>query len=351
MLDPRDSNSQDEDGGVGFFEYDPSHILPAVFAALVGLSMVFHVYQNFRYRFWRVTFFMVYGGIVYFAGWILRTIATYHPSNLNIFIAQTVLTYAGPPIYSAAAYNLVGRLMHYLPMFATLNPNRVVYFFVYLGALVEALTGAGAGRLATAGDDKDRYRSGGTLISVSLVLQAVVETLLIAMVATLHYRCSKANMLTRNVKIVCFTLYGTSTFVILRCVFRAIESFTTYFSDNCEGICATISHNEWYIYALEVAPMVIFTYWLNILHPGRQLPSNRSRYLDYNKVERIGPGWTDKRSALMTFIDPLDFIGIMNGEASHEKYWLNPEAWPICDDSFAEGTASNVPGKSQPSKV
>lgn len=294
---------------------------------------------------------MVWGGLVYFTGWILRCISSYHPTNLNLFIAQTVFTYAGPPIYSAAAYNLVGRLMHYLPMFASLNPYRVVYFFIYLGALVEALTAAGAARLASAGDDLDRYQSGGTLISVSLVLQAVVELSLVAMVATIHYRCVRANMLTRNVRIVCFTLYGTSTFVLLRCIFRAIESFSTYSSKECSGICESITQHEWYIYALEVAPMVIFTYWINLLHPGRQLPSDRNRYLDSNKIERLGPGWTDNRSALMTFIDPLDFAGLLKGEASYEKYWLQPESWPICEDgSFTDGTASNAKKSSQTSK-
>ena len=294
---------------------------------------------------------MVSGGLVYLVGWILRCISSYNPSDKNIFIAQAIFTFAGPPIYSAAAYNLLGRLMNYLPMFASFNPYRVVYLFIYLGILVEGLTAAGASRLAAGSgeDDRDRYRSGGILISVSLVLQAVVESALMAMVAQLHYRCLRANMITRNVRIVCYTLYGTSTFVIFRCVFRAIEAFTTYFTDDCTGVCESIVRNEWYLYALEVAPMIIFTYWINILHPGRQLPSSVGRYLDYNKIERFGPGWKDTRHPLMTFVDPMDFIGLMTGEASHDKYWLRPEEWPICEDgSFTDGTASNVRGRSQP---
>lgn len=292
---------------------------------------------------------MVWGGLIYFIGWVLRCVSSYHPSDLNIFIAQSIFTFAGPPIYSAAAYNLLGRLMNYLPMFASFNPYRVVYIFIYLGVLVEGLTAAGAARLSSAKDDEDRFRSGGILISASLVLQAVVESALMAMVAQLHYRCIHANMVTRNVRIVCYTLYGTSTFVILRCIFRAIEAFTTYFTDDCTGVCSSIVKNEWYIYALEVAPMIIFTYWINVLHPGRQLPSSRGRYLDYDKIERHGPGWKDTRHPLMTFIDPIDFIGLMTGEASYDKYWLRPEEWPICTDgSFTDGTASNVRGRYQP---
>lgn len=30
----------------GYYLYKPSHILPAVFAALVGISLIFHILQN-----------------------------------------------------------------------------------------------------------------------------------------------------------------------------------------------------------------------------------------------------------------------------------------------------------------
>lgn len=31
---------------INLYLYQPSHVLPAVFAALVGASLLFHVYQN-----------------------------------------------------------------------------------------------------------------------------------------------------------------------------------------------------------------------------------------------------------------------------------------------------------------
>ncbi|OJJ31908.1 hypothetical protein ASPWEDRAFT_745352 [Aspergillus wentii DTO 134E9] len=325
------------------YPYTPSHVLPVVFAILVGISLLLHVYQNKRYSFWRVTFFMVWGSIVYLTGWILRAIASYHPSNLNLYIAQTIFIYAGPPIYSAAAYNLVGRLMHYLPMFAPLNPNRVVYFFIYLGILAESLTAAGAARMAASDSDMSKLKSGGTLLSVAIVLQAVVESLLVAMVFSLHRRCIKMGMIPPNVRTVIYTLYGTSTFVLLRCIFRAIESFTTYTTTTCTSTCASILHHEWYIYALEAAPMVIFTYWLNLLHPGRYLPSTRERYLDVDgETERLGPGWMDRRSVWETFVDPFDLMGLMKGKSNKDEFWLRVDEWRICDDGFARGTGSNV---------
>jgi hypothetical protein len=269
---------------------------------------------------------------------------------LSLFIAQTVFIYAGPPIYSASAYNILSRLLNYLPMHAPLNPNRVVIFFIYLGALVEALTGAGAGRMSAARSNISLYKSGYTLIAVATVLQAVVESLVMVMVSVLHYRCVRANMLTHNVRMLCMTLYGTSTLILLRCVFRIVEAFNTLAFINCRGSCGgAILKHEWYLYALEAAPMVLFTCWLNILHPGRYLPRQKNRYLDPDgKTERLGPGWVDRRSKWRTFADPFDLEGLSRGQPAHDEYWLRPEDWPVCDDgSFADGSASNAAEKGQ----
>ena len=265
----------------------------------------------------------------------MRCISTYKPTNESFYITQTVLILAGPPIYSAAEYNILGRLMHYLPMHAPLNPNRVVIFFVYLGAAVEALTGNGASRLSSAKGDQSKIRSGGTLIASAVVLQAAIEALLMAMVGLLHYRCARSNMLTHNVRNIFLMLYGTSTLVLLRCIFRAVENFSVLdvlTSNACNETCRNILRHEWYLYAFEAAPMVIYTYWLNIMHPGRLLPHRTKTFLDLNNIERLGPGWIDRRSKLMTFVDPFDIRGIIRGHPAHEKFWLCPDDWPVAVD-------------------
>jgi RTA1 like protein len=288
---------------------------------------------------------MFYGGTVFMTGWILRAISAHNPSNLGLFIAQTICIYAGPPIYAAAEYNTLGRLMHYLPMHAPLNPNRVLYFFIYLGALVESLTGAGAGKLASSKAGSDQYKTGGTLIAAATVLQAGVECVFISMVALLHYRCLKAGMLSRNVKIICVTLYGTSFLIIARCVFRAVEAFTEY-THSCGGLgvyCGSVARHEWYLYAFEAAPMVLYTWWLNVLHPGRFLPATKKRYLDVDgKTERMGPGWIDERAMWKTFVDPFSLQTRSRNDGKRTKFWLSPNRWRSSEDgSFALGTASN----------
>lgn len=288
---------------------------------------------------------MFWGGTVFTTGWILRAVSTYHQTSIGLYIAQSVCIYGGPPIYSAAEYNVLGRLMRYLPMHAPLNPSRVLYFFVYLGILVESITAAGAARIAAAQKNHSLYQSGATLISVGLILQAVVECLFMSMVAYIHHRCVRANMLSSNVRTICIMLYGTSTLILLRCIYRAVEAFATFNAINsCSATCKTLLTHEWFIYVLEAAPMVLYTYWLNIIHPGRFIPNNRDRYLDIDaQTERFGPGWVDKRSTWETFMDPLGLSAKFSGKKDHEEFWLQPDNWPVCEDgSFAQRTATNT---------
>ena len=291
---------------------------------------------------------MFWGGTVFTAGWVMRAILSYNPSNLNLYIAQQCLILAGPPIFAAAEYNILGRMMYYLPMHAPLHPGRLVYFFIYLGAGVEGLTGAGASLAATSTrGDLSQYKTGSTLISIALVLQAAVECVFISVVALMHQRAARAHMLSRNVRMLCVMLYGTSTLILIRCIFRAIESFATLniiTSSPCTGICRVVSHQEWYLYVFEAVPMALYTIWLNVMHPGRYLQRNKCRYLDIDgKTERLGPGWIDQRPKWKTFVDPMDLTNTLKGEPKHEKFWLYAEQWPVASGgSLACGTASNT---------
>ena len=179
-----------------------------------------------QYRFWRVTFWMFYGGLVFLSGWIMRAVFARDPSSLSLYIAQTVLVLCGPPIFAATEYNILARIMRYLPMHAPIGPNRVIFFFTYLSALVESLTAAGGGMMARTDAGIERVKKGSTLVAIAIVLQAVVQIVFASVVAIMHRRTVRANMLTSNVRTVFIMLYGTSVLVIIRCVYRAVEKFS-----------------------------------------------------------------------------------------------------------------------------
>ena len=125
-------------------------------------------------------------------------------------------------------------------MHAPLHPSRVVYLFIYIGAAVEALTAVGARRISENEPGSSRYVDGGTFFSVSLVLQGVVECFFTGLVAQLHIQCKRANMLAPNVCSVFIMLYSTSTLILLRCIFRAVEAFGKY-NDSCKSYnCGTV---------------------------------------------------------------------------------------------------------------
>jgi len=292
---------------------------------------------------------MFWAGAIFMTGWMLRSFSARRTTNLGLYVAQYMLVYLGPPIYSAAEYNILGRLMHYLPMHAPFHPGRVVYFFVYLGAAVEVLTALGAAEISASKDDVALLRKGASLLAAAVVLQAIIELLFVSLVGRIHYQCAKAGMLTPNVRVVCITLYGTSALILLRCVFRAVEKFNilrVVSSGACGGTCDNIISTEWYLYAFEGAPMALYTLWLNVMHPGRFLPSSKKRFLGYDKVERIGPGWNDNRPKIMSLMDPLNFEAMIKRQPSHRKFWLEAENYLVASDgSFAKGTATNVKGK------
>ncbi|KAI9808076.1 MAG: hypothetical protein M1827_007518 [Pycnora praestabilis] len=243
-------------------------------------------------------------------------------------------------IYAAAEYNILGRLMQYLPMHAPLNPRRVVYLFIYMGAAVESLTAAGATLMASATIGTSKNLSGGVLISVALVLQGVVECLFLSMVALLHHCCVRSHMLAPNVRMLCIMLYGTSSLVLLRCTFRAVQAFSMYTNSCGQYYCGTAINDEWYLYVFEAAPMALYTYWLNTIHPGRYLPVEHDRYLDPDgKTERMGPGWIDARSKAITFIDLFDMKSAFRGRPESTKFWLHLEQWPAYPETHVGPSA------------
>ncbi|RMJ07113.1 hypothetical protein BHE90_007299 [Fusarium euwallaceae] len=336
------------------YGYNANKILPIIAAAVIAVSCIGHALQNSRYKFWRVTFFMFYAGLFYTIGWVFRIISVRKTDSLAFYMIQSIFVYLAPPIYSAAEYNTLGRLMHYLPMHAIINPNRVVYIFVFLGALVETLTAIGASWMAAGNgkQDKDRYVQGSTFMAIAVVLQGVVEIAFIALVGIIHHRCVKAKMMPKNVRTLFIMLYGTSLLIIIRCVFRAVETFQLrdILESERDNNEALLKH-EWPFYVLETIPVALYTYWLNIVHPGRYLPSDPRQYLDFDgKTERMGPGWIHNRPWFAYVADPFDFIGMFTMK-KRDPFYLRASEWPEVDNCFAQGQGTNVEGKAKYSAI
>lgn len=321
----------DQSDNWSLYPYHPVKALPILFAIITLSLGILHVYQSFfRYKWKKFGFVMVWATSVWVAGFVCRAISVYKPQAVHIFIAQFVLIIIGPPLYAAAEYFILGRLIAYLPYHSPIHPGRVLGTFFMLSAVVETLTASGAANSSGSGRTPSQRTSGLSCIKAGLLLQAIIEASFFSLVALLEYRCRRAGRFPPNVRIVCYVLYITSLMMLLRCIIRAIEGFEAAACNpntpGYGGYCGPVQRQEWFLWVFEVANITIFVALLAFLPPGRYLPWSTKIYLDpYDgSTERIGPGFSkaERRSLLATVLDPFDMVGVLTGKGKRvEKFW------------------------------
>ena len=283
-----------------------------------------------------------WASLIWFAGFVTRALSAFNPSNVGLFIAQYVLVFIGPPLYAASEYFILGRLLAYLPYHTPLHPGRVLTTFLLLSAAVESLAASGAASSASASQDPGAHAAAIIRIKASLILQEVVEVSFFGLVALVEYRCRRARHFPHNVRIVCRMLYVTSFMMTIRCIVRTIEGFEAADCDpsapGFRGYCGPVQQYEWYLWVFEVANITVFVALLAIFHPGRYLPSDNKQYLDPidGITERIGPGYSavDKRSWLITVLDPFNLGGMITGKGAVVDHFWEREN-PVAEGSFA----------------
>ncbi|KAF2158458.1 hypothetical protein M409DRAFT_61641 [Zasmidium cellare ATCC 36951] len=321
-----DSTSDDD---WSLYPYSPNKAAPIAFAIIMSLLGIILIYQCFfRYHWKKFGGMMLWATLVWVAGFITRSISVHEVRSVGIFIAQFVMILMGPPLYAAAEYFILGRLFAYLPYHTPIHPGRVFSTFAILSVAVETLTGSGAANSAGEGRDPAVRRVGLDLLKAALILQCCVEVGFLSLVALLEYRCRKAKVFPKKIRIVCYVLYVTSLMMLLRCVVRAVEGFEAAACDpdREDPYCGPVSRNEWFLWTFEVANITLFVILLCIFHPGRYLPRSSKIFLDPidGKTERMGPGFSkaDKRPLLITILDPFDIYRILSGKGMVlNKFW------------------------------
>lgn len=268
---------------------------------------------------------MIWASTAWIAGFVCRSISIHNVQDVNLFIAQYVLVLMGPPLFSAAEYFILSRLLSYLPYHTPIHPGRVLSTFVFLSAIVETLTASGAANSAGSGRSPSQRTVGLDLVKAALILQCFVEAFFMSLVVLLEYRCRRIKQFPMHVRKVCYVLYITSFMILVRCIVRTIEGFEAASCDAQDGYCGTVSRNEWFLWTFEVANITLFVILLLIFHPGRYLPTKSEVYLDPDgKMERVGPGFSkaDKRPFWLTVLDPWNLRSIVTGKGMVvEKFW------------------------------
>lgn len=314
------------------YPYSPSKVAPIIFLVAFLLSTLHHIWINFRYKSWRVTGTLPWGGIVFIAGFAMREVSAYYPKNLNIFIASTVLILVAPPVYSLVNYIVLGRSLYYVPQLSPIHPGRVITTFCGLDAVVAILTGNGGARVATVDATPADIKAGKGLLRASILLQLISFFLFVLLEYVFHRRCIKAGILDRKasaeatknadkVRHVLYLMYISSIIISSRHVFRVVDVF--------QGPTGYLHRHEWPLYVFDGVFMFANALMLNIWHPMKYLPNDNKVYLSKDGItERMGPGWQDKRPFLITLFDPFDVVGIFT-KRDKDKFWNHEAEHPI----------------------
>ena len=314
-----------DDSSWSIYPYNPVKALPILFAIGFFTCGCIITYQyRTRYGLKRYTFTMVFSCVVWIAGFILRMTSIYKDQNIQIFIAQYVLLFLGPPLFAGAEYFILGRVLAYVPYHSPIHPGRVLSTFIILDTLVEILAVNGATSNGSAKTVKFR-NTGLERMTASLVLQALLEVVFFCSVGMVEWRCKKARMFPRNLRIVCYILYVTSAMMLVRCIFRIVEGFEIMDCPLDRPNCGSVDQHEWFFYVFEVANIFLFVLLLTIFPPGKYLPPDVKVYLDpVDGTERVGPGFAkaDARPFWRTVVDPCNIHHIITGSGlTVDRFW------------------------------
>lgn len=134
------------------------------------------------------------------------------------------------------------------------------------------------------------------------------------LIVLFHRRCLAAGVFTHKVKVVVYTLYLSGFLILIRNTFRTAAFF---YPPN-----STANGKEWIYWVLEVVPMLLNSYLMNVYPPLKYLPHNHKIYLAVDgKTEIEGPGMVEHRPFILTLVDPFDVVGLVTGQDNKNKFW------------------------------
>lgn len=209
---------------------------------------------------------------------------------------------------------ILGRTLYYIPWLSPMHPGRVVSTFIGIDVLIEILAANGASISSNMDNSESKLETGGNLVKASLLLQLVLFVMLVSVIAIFQYRCSKAGIFKRNVRTILLTLYLSCVLIFIRNIFRIVEFF--------QGWGNGANRHEAWFWCFEVVPMFVNTALMNVFPPASNVPSSYKIYLARDgQTELRGPGWVDRRSFVLTLVDPFDVVGLIKGEDQKTMFW------------------------------
>ncbi|KAL3458274.1 RTA1 like protein [Aspergillus heterothallicus] len=266
------------------FRYTPSQAAAGLFAGLFFLTTIFHLYQVHKSRAWYFIPFVA-GGIFQVVGYLVRIPAHNNPESVPIFALQALLILLAPPLYAAAIYMVLGRLIRFLGAegLSLIRVSWMTKIFVTGDVIAFLAQAAGGGLMAS--DNGNSFETGENITIGGLAVQLVFFTIFMVSCGVFHYRIRKtptpeAESLPGGViprekqgkarrlslfgvswETIIVGLYVASLLILIRSIFRLVE----YVQGN-DGYL--ISH-EVFPYVFDGALMFFAMLVMNFYHPSR----------------------------------------------------------------------------------
>jgi len=273
-----------------YYQYTPSLIGAALFAALFFLSSGCHIIQLTRTKTW---YFipLVIGALsitspplllplhttntpaVEAVGYVARAISHHDRWALMPYIIQALLLLIAPALYAASIYMILGRIITRIEAehHSMIRPNWLTKIFVAGDVLSFLMQSAGGGIMAK--QDRDSAKLGQRIILGGLFVQILFFGFFMAVAIVFHLRLRKnptqASGVDTKWRTLLIALYVASTLILMRSGFRVIE-----YLQGKEGF---LMSKEVWLYIFDGVLMVSVTVLFNIVHPSIALPGRKGK--------------------------------------------------------------------------
>jgi hypothetical protein len=313
------------------YVYAPNKAAPIFFAIAYGISAIFHIWQCYRYKAFKLIGLHPICAVVFTVGYALREYGAYNyiysvtsRGSLIAFILSQVFIYACPPLLELANYHVLGRMFYYVPHCAPLPPGRVLATFGGLMAVVETLNALGVALGTNTSSSRETQALGGHLIIAAVAMQLGLIVIFVCLAVLFHRRCVKANVQVRAVKTILSTLYASMALIFIRCIYRLVEHLgnTKVDIDDLEALrqLSPILRYEAFFYVFEATLMLLNSALWNVWHPGRFLPRGHHIYLAQDGTEVQGEKELDDRSLLAKTGHVLSFGILFRRKRQHQRF-------------------------------
>lgn len=228
-------NQRDTKVMSSLYLYNPSIAAACIFVAFFSFTLVAHTFLLYKQRTRHFIPFVI-GIICEILGYVARAISASETPNWKVvpYALQSLMLLIAPSLLAATIYGMLGRLIILAKgqEYSPIRPEILTKVFITSDVL-SFLVQSGGGGMLTNAKSSSSIQMGENIIIVGLFIQLVGFALFISVAAIFHWRIAQDTRGRRLRNVVSWektlwVLYGVSSLVFVRSLFRVIEYIQGY---------------------------------------------------------------------------------------------------------------------------